>query len=210
MLPDPRNDYTYGSLSEQSANPNPIKQFEYWLLEAIEAQLYEPHGITLATVGRDGRPSSRVVLLRGLDERGLVFFSNYQSRKGREIAAHPWASLNSWWPPLERQVRIEGRVEQVEPELSDAYFASRPYQSQVAAWASPQSEVINGREELKQRVQQIMARFPDQVPRPPYWGGFRLKPDYFEFWQGRSNRLHDRLAYRLRSGGDWQIERLAP
>jgi pyridoxamine 5'-phosphate oxidase len=210
MPPDPRNDYTYGSLSEQSANPNPIKQFEYWLLEAIEAQLHEPHGITLATVGQDGRPSSRVVLLRGLDERGLVFFSNYYSRKGREIAAHPWASLNSWWPLLERQVRIEGRVEQVEPELSDAYFASRPYQSQVAAWASPQSEVINGREELKQRVQQIMARFPDQVPRPPYWGGFRLKPDYFEFWQGRSNRLHDRLAYRLRPGGDWQIERLAP
>jgi pyridoxamine 5'-phosphate oxidase len=210
MPPELRSDYTYGSLNEQSADPNPIKQFEHWLLEALEAQLYEPHGMTLATVGPDGRPSSRVVLLRGLDERGPVFFSNYQSRKGRELAANPWASLNFWWPPLERQVRIEGQVEQVELELSDAYFASRPYQSQVAAWASPQSEVIAGREELKQRVQQIVARFPDQVLRPAYWGGFRLKPDYFEFWQGQPNRLHDRLAYRLRPGGDWQIERLAP
>ncbi|GIW30065.1 MAG: pyridoxine/pyridoxamine 5'-phosphate oxidase [Meiothermus sp.] len=210
MLRDLRSEYTYGTLSEQEALPNPFRQLERWLTEALEAQLYEPHGMTLSTVGPDGRPSSRVVLLRGLDERGLVFFSNYQSRKGRELEANPWACVNFWWPPLERQVRVEGRVEKVEPELSDAYFASRPYDSQIGSAASPQSQVIASREVLEQRVAELRARYPTTVPRPAHWGGYRLKPDTFEFWQGRPSRLHDRLVYRLQPDGSWRIERLAP
>ncbi len=210
MLRDLRSEYTYGTLSEQEALPNPFRQLERWLTEALEAQLYEPHGMTLSTVGPDGRPSSRVVLLRGLDERGLVFFSNYQSRKGRELEANPWACVNFWWPPLERQVRVEGRVEKVEPELSDAYFASRPYDSQIGSAASPQSQVIASREVLEQRIALLRARYPETVPRPAHWGGYRLKPDTFEFWQGRPSRLHDRLVYRLQPDGSWKIERLAP
>ncbi|WP_299429508.1 pyridoxamine 5'-phosphate oxidase [uncultured Meiothermus sp.] len=210
MLRDLRSDYTYRTFSEQDADPNPFRQFEHWLAEALEAHLHEPHGMTLSTVGENGRPGSRVVLLRGLDDRGFVFFSNYQSRKGRELATHPWACLNFWWPPLERQVRIEGRVEKVEPELSDAYFASRPYDSQVASAASPQSEVIASREVLEQRIAELKARYPGNMPRPAHWGGFRLRPDTLEFWQGRPNRLHDRLAYRLQPDGGWKIERLAP
>jgi pyridoxamine 5'-phosphate oxidase len=210
MLRDLRSDYTYGTLSEQEADPNPFRQLERWLAEALETHLYEPHGMTLSTVGANGRPSSRVVLLRGLDERGLVFFSNYHSRKGRELEANPWACLNFWWPPLERQVRIEGQVEQVEPQLSDEYFASRPYDSQIGAAASPQSEVIASREALEQRIAELKARYPETVPRPAHWGGYRLKPDTFEFWQGRPSRLHDRLVYRLEPDGGWKMDRLAP
>jgi len=210
MLRDLRSDYTYGTLSEQEADPNPFRQLERWLAEALETHLYEPHGMTLSTVGENGRPSSRVVLLRGLDERGLVFFSNYHSRKGRELEANPWACLNFWWPPLERQVRVEGQVEQVEPQLSDEYFASRPYDSQIGAAASPQSEVIASREALEQRIAELKARYPETVPRPAHWGGYRLKPDTFEFWQGRPNRLHDRLVYRRQPDGVWKIQRLAP
>lgn len=210
MLRDLRSDYTYSTLSEQDADPNPFRQFERWLAEALETRLYEPHGMTLSTVGENGRPSSRVVLLRGMDDGGFVFFSNYQSRKGRELAAHPWACLNFWWPPLERQVRIEGRVEKTEPELSDEYFASRPYDSQVGSAASPQSEVIASRDVLEHRIAELKARYPETMPRPAHWGGFRLEPDAFEFWQGRPNRLHDRLVYRLQPGRGWKIERLAP
>lgn len=210
MLRDLRSDYTYGTLSEQDADPNPFRQLERWLAEAIETHLYEPHGMTLSTVGTNRRPSSRVVLLRGLDEQGLVFFSNYQSRKGRELEANPWACVNFWWPPLERQVRVEGRVERVEAQLSDAYFASRPYESQIGSAASPQSQVIASREVLEQRIAELKARYPDTVPRPAHWGGYRLKPDTFEFWQGRPSRLHDRLVYRLQPDGRWKIERLAP
>ncbi len=210
MLRDLRSDYTYGTLSEQDADPNPFRQFERWLAEALETHLYEPHGMTLSTVGENGRPSSRVVLLRGIDDGGFVFFSNYQSRKGRELAAHPWACLNFWWPPLERQVRIEGQVEKVEPQLSDEYFASRPYESQIGSAASPQSDVIANREVLEQRIAELKARHPETVPRPAHWGGFRLRPDYFEFWQGRPSRLHDRLVYRPRPDGGWIIQRLAP
>lgn len=210
MLRDLRSDYTYGTLSEQEADPNPFRQLERWLAEAIETHLYEPHGMTLSTVGTNGRPSSRVVLLRGLDERGLVFFSNYQSRKGQELEASPWACVNFWWPPLERQVRVEGRVERVEPQLSDAYFASRPYESQIGSAASPQSQVIASREVLEQRIAELKARYPNTVPRPAHWGGYRLIPDTFEFWQGRPSRLHDRLVYRLQPDERWKIERLAP
>ncbi|MBO1437856.1 pyridoxamine 5'-phosphate oxidase [Meiothermus sp. CFH 77666] len=210
MLRDLRSDYTYGALSEQDADPNPFRQLQRWLAEALETHLYEPHGMTLSTVGENGRPSSRVVLLRGLDEQGLVFFSNYQSRKGRELASNPWACVNFWWPPLERQVRIEGLVEKAEPELSDEYFASRPYESQIGSAASPQSEVIASREVLEERMAELRARYPETVPRPAHWGGFRLRPDTFEFWQGRPNRLHDRLRYRLQPDGGWVIERLAP
>ncbi|WP_027881428.1 pyridoxamine 5'-phosphate oxidase [Meiothermus rufus] len=210
MLRDLRSDYTYGTLLEQEADPNPFRQLERWLREAIEAHLYEPHGMTLSTVGENGRPSSRVVLLRGLDEGGLVFFSNYQSRKGRELAVNPWACLNFWWPPLERQVRVEGQVERLEAELSDEYFASRPYESQLGAVASPQSQVIASREELEARIAELRARYPERVPRPAYWGGYRLRPDAFEFWQGRPSRLHDRLLYRLQLDGTWKIQRLAP
>ncbi|GEM84443.1 pyridoxamine 5'-phosphate oxidase [Meiothermus hypogaeus] len=210
MLRDLRSDYTYGTLSEQDADPNPFRQLERWLSEAIETHLYEPHGMTLSTVGANGRPSSRVVLLRGLDEGGLVFFSNYHSRKGQELEANPWACLNFWWPPMERQVRIEGRVEKVEPQLSDEYFASRPYDSQIGSAASPQSQVIAGREVLEERIAEFKARYPETVPRPAHWGGYRLKPDTFEFWQGRPSRLHDRLVYRLQPDGGWTIERLAP
>lgn len=210
MLRDLRNDYTYGTLSEQDADPNPFRQLERWLKEAIETRLYEPHGMTLSTVGANGRPSSRVVLLRGLDEGGLVFFSNYLSRKGQELEANPWACLNFWWPPMERQVRIEGRVEKVEPQLSDEYFASRPYDSQIGSAASPQSQVIASRKVLEERIAELKARYPQTVPRPAHWGGYRLKPDTFEFWQGRPSRLHDRLVYRLQPDGGWKIERLAP
>lgn len=210
MLRDLRSDYTYGSLSEQDADPNPFRQLQGWLSEAIQTHLYEPHGMTLSTVGANGRPSSRVVLLRGLDEQGLVFFSNYLSRKGQELEANPWACLNFWWPPMERQVRIEGWVEKTEPELSDDYFASRPYDSQIGSAASPQSQVIASREVLERRIAELKARYPETVPRPAHWGGYRLKPDTFEFWQGRPSRLHDRLVYRLQPDGGWIIERLAP
>lgn len=210
MLRNLRSDYTYGSLDEQDAHQSPFLQFEQWLQEALEAHLHEPHGMTLSTVAANGRPSSRVVLLRGLDDRGLVFFSNYQSRKGRDLSVNPWACLNFWWPHLERQVRIEGRVGPAEPELSDEYFASRPYASQLGSAASPQSEVIASREVLEQRMAELEARYPETIPRPAHWGGFRLEPDTFEFWQGRHNRLHDRLVYRLQPYGGWKTERLAP
>jgi len=204
-----RLDYNVGALNEADLDPDPFRQFTSWLKAALGANLVEPHGMILSTVGTNGRPSSRVVLLRSFDERGFVFFTNYHSRKGQDLVANSSAALNFWWPELHRQVRIEGAVEKVEPELSDSYFTSRPYESQIGSAASPQSEVIANRAVLDAGIAELRAQYPESLPRPAHWGGFRLKPDYFEFWQGRPNRLHDRLSYTWQDGS-WKIRRLAP
>ena len=208
-LADLRKSYERGSLDVDDVATDPLAQFGSWLSEALAQQLPEPNAMTVATVGPDGRPSTRVVLIKGYDARGIVWYTNYQSRKGRELAAHPQAALQFHWVELERVVRIEGRVEQVEPELSDAYYASRPLDSRIGAWASPQSEVIASRAVLVANAAGMAARYLLQPPRPPHWGGFRLVPDAWEFWQGRKSRLHDRLRYRLDDGA-WVRERLAP
>ena len=208
---DLRKEYMQRGLDEGDVDTNPFRQFAAWFDEARAASSIEPNAMALATVGADGRPSLRMVLLKGADERGFVFYTNYESRKGRELADTPWAALTFFWPEMERQIRIEGRVEPVSAEESDAYFHSRPVGSQLSASASRQSEVIAGREELEQRVAALSAQYQDQeIPRPENWGGFRVIPDAIEFWQGRASRLHDRLRYRLLASGDWQIERLSP
>jgi pyridoxamine 5'-phosphate oxidase len=208
-IADIRKDYKVASLSESDVAPSPFTQFDNWLKEAIAAQLPEPNAMTLATVSAGGRPSTRVVLIKGTDERGPVWFTNYQSRKGRELADNPFAALQFHWVELERVVRIEGRVEKVSDAESDAYFNGRPLDSRIGAWASPQSETISGRSVLVARAAEYAARFLLRPPRPPHWGGYRLLPDRFEFWQGRPSRLHDRIVYRLQDGA-WRIERLAP
>ena len=208
-LTDLRKSYERDELDESASAADPLKQFERWMQQALDAQLPEPNAMTVATVGADGRPSTRVVLIKGFDARGLVWFTNYHSRKGRELAAHPWAALQFHWVELERVVRIEGRVETVEAAESDAYFASRPLDSRIGAWASPQSEVISSRAVLVANAAKFGARFMLDPPRPPHWGGYRLAPDRWEFWQGRKSRLHDRLRYRLDAGA-WVRERLAP
>lgn len=207
-MPD-RYEYLKGRLAEEDASPNPLEQFAHWLQAAISAQVIEPTATCLSTVGSNGRPSSRIVLLRGQDERGFTFFTNYQSRKGEEIEAHRYGCMNFWWGALERQIRIEGVVERVLPEDSDAYWQTRPYESQLASAASPQSQVVDSRESLTAHVHHIQQENPDTVARPEHWGGYRLVPDRFEFWQGGPARLHDRLVYRL-VGQAWIIERLAP
>ncbi|TSE18716.1 Pyridoxine/pyridoxamine 5'-phosphate oxidase [Tepidimonas alkaliphilus] len=204
-----RKSYEKAELSEEVAHANPLRQFERWLREAIEAQLPEPTAMTLATVGSDLRPSTRVVLLKGCDERGLVWYTNYDSRKGRELAGNPYAALQFHWVELERVVRIEGVVEKVSAEESDAYFASRPLDHRIGAWASPQSQVIDSRAALVANAARYAAQFRMNPPRPPHWGGYRLQPDTWEFWQGRKSRLHDRLRYRWQQG-QWLRERLAP
>ena len=208
---DIRKEYMQRGLHESEVDADPIRQFEAWFDAAREATPLEPNAMALATVGADGRPALRMVLLKGVDERGFVFYTNYESRKGRELADTPWAALTFFWPEMERQIRIEGRVERVSDEESDAYFHSRPIGSQLSASASRQSEVIPGREALEERVAELAARYQDQeIPRPENWGGFRVVPDFIEFWQGRPNRLHDRLRYRLSADGSWIIERLSP
>jgi pyridoxamine 5'-phosphate oxidase len=206
-----RHDYDKASLDESAVDRDPILQFRAWFDQATEAGLAEPHAATLATASPAGRPSARVVLIRGFDDRGFVFFTNYQSRKGREIAANPFASLCFFWQPLERQVRVEGSVVVVSEADSDEYFRGRPRDSKLGAWVSNQSVAVPGREALEAEMEFIQRRFPgDEVPRPPHWGGFRIVPDAIEFWQGRPGRLHDRLVYLRSPEGGWRIERLAP
>lgn len=205
-----RVSYTHGALDEHDADPNPFGMFRRWLDAAMAANLPEPNAMTVATAALDGKPSARVVLLRGADERGFVFFTNYDSRKGKELAENPFAALVLFWQPLHRSIRIEGRVERVSAAESDAYFASRPRGSQLSSAASPQSQVIPDRVALEARVQALEAHSPDKVLRPPHWGGYRVVPEVFEFWQGRENRLHDRLRYSRRRDNTWAIERLAP
>lgn len=208
-IADLRSEYTREALDEIHVAKDPYAQFSHWLTEAIQARLPEPTAMSLSTVSADGRPSSRIVLLKGMDESGFTFYTNYDSRKGRELAANPHASLLFYWAELERQVRIEGRIETVSAAESDAYYHSRPLGSRIAAWASPQSEVVADREWLDQAMRDMAARHGEEPPRPPYWGGYRVVADSLEFWQGRRERLHDRIRYR-REGESWLIERLAP
>ncbi len=205
-----RRSYERAELDESHSASVPQQQFEHWLQEAIAAEVPEPTAMTLATVGVDGRPSTRVVLLKGCDARGLVFYTNYQSRKAQDLAAHPQAALQFYWADMERVVRIEGRVEMTSDEESDAYFSTRPLDSRIGAWASPQSQVISSRVVLVTEAARFGAKFLLNPPRPPHWGGYRLIPDTFEFWQGRKSRLHDRLRYTLQPDGTWLRERLAP
>ncbi|MDD4887731.1 MAG: pyridoxamine 5'-phosphate oxidase [Thiomonas sp.] len=209
-LSDLRKDYSRAELDEAHADADPFKQFEHWLQQAMDAQVPEPNAMTLATVGANGRPSTRVVLIKQVDARGVVWYTNYHSRKGRELETHAFAALQFHWVELERVVRIEGRVERVSAEESDAYFASRPLTSRIGAWASPQSAPIEGRATLLKRAAEFGLRYGIRPPRPPHWGGYRLAPDAWEFWQGRPSRLHDRLSYALQPDGSWLRQRLAP
>lgn len=204
-----RQSYEKGELLESHAKSSPFEQFECWLKEAIDLPVAEPTAMTLATVGTDSRPSSRIVLLKGVEPDGFVFYTNYESRKGKQLAHQPWASLLFFWQPLERQVRIEGQISKVDPALSDAYYASRPLGSRIGAWASEQSQPVTI-ETLQARVKEIQDQYGENPPRPDHWGGYCLKPTYFEFWQGRPSRLHDRLTYTLTEGGSWAIERISP
>jgi pyridoxamine 5'-phosphate oxidase len=208
-LADLRKSYERDELDEASSADDPLRQFQVWLEQAIAAELPEPNAMTLATVGADGRPSTRVVLIKGVDERGLVWYTNYESRKGRELAGNPFAALQFHWVELERVVRIEGRVEFAGADESDRYYASRPLDSRIGAWASPQSQPISSRATLVANAAKAAASHGFNPARPPYWGGYRLVPDRWEFWQGRRSRLHDRLCYRLEDGR-WRRERLAP
>ncbi|KUZ13853.1 pyridoxamine 5'-phosphate oxidase [Burkholderia diffusa] len=211
-LADLRINYSRASLDEADAAPDPFAQFDRWFKEALDAKLPEPNTMTLATVGDDGRPSARIVLIKGVDERGFVFFTNYESRKGRDLAANPHAALLFYWIELERQVRIEGRIEKTSADESDRYFASRPLGSRIGAWASEQSAVIDSRATLEAREKAVSERYGENPPRPPHWGGYRVVPDAIEFWQGRPSRLHDRLLYTRDAAAEsgWTISRLSP
>src|SRR4051812_48547221 len=210
MTPE-RIDYSRGVLEEKGLDPDPTRQFRAWFEDALAARVAEPNAMTLATATPDGRPSARIVLLKDLDARGFTFHTSYDSRKGRELDSNPNAALVFYWPALERQVRIEGRVERVSEAESDAYFQSRPPEARLGAVASRQSEVVPGREALEVRFRELEGQFPDgEIPRPSHWGGYRVVPEAIEFWQGRPSRMHDRICYRRGPDGGWIIERLAP
>ena len=209
-LADLRKSYERAELSEAASHADPLRQFEHWLQEAISCEVPEPNAMTLATVASNLRPSTRVVLIKGYDERGITWYTNYDSRKGHELAGNPYAALQFHWVEMERLVRIEGRVEKVGDMESDEYFHSRPLDSRIGAWASPQSQVISGRTVLVANAARFGAKFLLQPPRPPHWGGYRLQPDSWQFWQGRKSRLHDRLRYTLTPEQSWLRERLAP
>ncbi len=205
-----REEYTRTGLAEADVAPDPVVQFRAWFRDALAADLHEPNAMTLATTTPDGRPSARVVLLKGYDERGFVFYTNYEGRKAHELEANPLCALLFYWGELERQVRIEGRASRLSGEESDAYFTSRPRGSRLGAWASEQSRPVQGRSVLEERVRALEAEYEGrEIPRPPFWGGYRVEPHTIEFWQGRENRLHDRLVY-LRNEGGWKIVRLQP
>lgn len=208
---DERHDYDKASLDEAEVATDPFRQFQRWFDHATAEGVAEPNAMIVATASAQGRPSARVVLMRGFDDRGFTFFTNYQSRKGDEIAANPFASAVFFWQPLERQVRVEGAVVRVSAAESDAYFEGRPGGSKLGAWASRQSSVVAGREVLEAEMEGLKARFPgEEIPRPPHWGGYRIVPDAVEFWQGRQSRLHDRIVYRRSPEAAWRVERLSP
>ncbi len=208
-IADIRQKYEKFELLEMSLASTPTEQFTLWFSDALKADVPEPNAMTLATTALNGRPAARIVLLKGFDEKGFVFFTNYQSRKGQELAANPVASLLFFWPQLERQVRLEGRIEKVTAEESDIYYQSRPLGSRIGAWVSPQSQPIT-RAELEARTVELTATLGAHPARPEHWGGYRLVADYAEFWQGRPSRLHDRIAFQLDAAGAWSHLRLAP
>lgn len=209
-LADIRLDYTRAGLDMADCSPDPLLQLADWLEAAVRSGIMEPTAMNLATVGHDGRPSARIVLLKGIEQGQLCFFTNYLSRKGEQLAGNPFAALTFFWPELERQVRVEGRIAPLAATASDSYFASRPYGSRIGAWASEQSRSIADAATLVERTASLQAQFPDQVPRPPHWGGYGLTPDRVEFWQGRPSRLHDRVLYLPSDAGGWTLSRLQP
>lgn len=209
-IKDIRKEYSLHTLNEDDVAKDPFEQFTKWWNEAVKSDILEVNAMTLATVSNEGKPSARIVLLKNYDERGFVFFTNYESHKGKELSINANAALVFFWKEIERQIRIEGITEKIDADESDAYFLSRPEGSRIGAWASPQSKIIENRNLLEENVIQLKEKFKNSIPRPPYWGGYRVMPDLIEFWQGRSNRLHDRLQYTKTGYGSWKVERLAP
>jgi len=211
FLNSSRKEYDLDELKEDSASGSPFDQFGLWMDYAIQMQINEPNALTLSTVSQDNRPTSRIVLLRAFDEHGFVFYTNYNSRKGSDLASNPYAAMNFFWPDLHRQIRIEGVIEKVPNEVSDRYFFSRPRESRIGAWVSDQSGLLDSRETLEVKYESMLREFEGkEIPRPPHWGGFRLYPSLFEFWQGRTSRLHDRITYSRNEKNGWNIQRLYP